>query len=67
MRWAVPRQRLIPPIGLGQCYGAVEQSTKVGFCEDSAFVPILKNLSLLQEHDSLYFRRNLVDMVRHQQ
>ena len=67
MRCAVPGERLIPPIGLNQCHWTVEQHTEVGFCEDRTFLPILKNLSLLQEHDTLNFRRNLVNVVRHQQ
>ena len=67
MRYAVPWQSLIPAIGLSQGYRAVEQHTEVGFCEDRTFLPILKNISLLQEHDTLNFRRNLVNVVRHQQ
>ena len=66
MRGAVARKRLIPPIGLSQCYGAVEQYTEVGFREDSAFLLILKNLALFQEHDSLYLRWNFVNVVRDQ-
>jgi hypothetical protein len=63
----MPKERLIPPIGLSQCDRAGEQCTEVGICEDSAFVPILENLALLQEHDSFYFRWNLMDVVRDQQ
>src|SRR5215510_7964835 len=67
VRGTVSRQRLIPPIGLSQCDRAIEQYAEVGVCENSAFVPILKNLALLQEHDTVYLRRDLKNVVRHQQ
>ena len=58
---------MVPPIDLSQCYRAIEQLAEVGFCDDGAFLPILKYISLLKEYDSFYFRRDLVDVVRHQQ
>ena len=67
MQWAVSWERLIPPIGLSQRHRAVEQRTEIGFCEDHAFLPVLKNLPLLHEHDTLHFRWNFVNVMRHQQ
>jgi hypothetical protein len=67
MRCGVSWERLVPPIGMCQFDRTVEQRTEIVFCEDGAFVPILKNFPSLQEHDTLHFRWNFVNVVREQQ